>query len=300
MTNTYTIRSSRLSVTIEPWGARMRSLTLDGGPNLILDADPHAHPDWVAAYGGVLIGPIANRVRGGQLTMGNTTYQMPQNEGTTCLHSGPEGVHAQTWEVSQCEPQFIQLTLKLADGDCGLPGNREITALFAVIDNVLRLSIHAISDAPTPFAFAHHPYWALGGAPTLQCNAETYLPIDDVTLPTGEVAPVAETPFDFRTPRPLPPEIDHNLCLSDAPHADPTEIATLSGETASLTISSTEPGLQVYSGAGLPTIENTDIAPFAGCALEPQAWPNAVNVPHFPAICTENYRQITTYRLAAT
>ncbi|MEO0667974.1 MAG: galactose mutarotase [Pseudomonadota bacterium] len=297
MTDSYTVSSDRLTARFEPLGSRIRALHLDGGPNLILDADAAA---FVAAYGGVLIGPMANRVRDGRVQIDGQTHQMPQNEGATCLHSGPHGAHARHWNVTGHGPRHLVLSLDLPDGACGLPGNRQITAAFAITGPTLSLSLHAVTDAPTPIAMAHHPYWALGGTPVLHCPADHYLPTDAANVPTGDIAPVDGTTFDFRTGQPLPPDIDHNLCLARARRDTPERIATLTGDAATLHIDSTEPGLQVYSGAGLPRIEGTDIAPFAGCALEPQDWPNAVNEPQFPhAMVTPDspYRQITRYTL---
>ncbi|WP_299686540.1 galactose mutarotase [uncultured Tateyamaria sp.] len=297
MTETYTISSDRLTALFDPIGARIRALHLDGGPNLILDADA---PEFVAAYGGVLVGPVANRVRDSRVQIGGHSYQMPQNEGSTCLHSGPDGVHVQRWSVTARGPEHLILSLVLEDGACGLPGGRQITAAFTVIGPTMQLSLHAVTDAATPMALAHHPYWALGGPPVLRCAAVHYLPTDAANLPTGQIAPVAGTPFDFRDGRSLPPEIDHNLCLASARRDKPEIVATLTGDKASLTIESTEPGLQVYSGAGLPDIPGTDIAPYAGCALEPQDWPDAVNTPTFPPVLItpdSPYRQITRYTL---
>ena len=299
MTDTYTISSDRLKARFTPFGARMRALHLDVGPNLILDSDA---PDFVAAYGGVLIGPVANRVRNGRVEIDGETYQMPQNEGPTSLHSGPDGAHARMWAVTDHGPSHLVLSLDLSDGACGLPGHRQITATFAVSGPTLRLRVDAVTDRPTPLAFAHHPYWALGGTPTLRCPAAHYLPTDAANVPTGDIALVLGTTFDFRTARPLPPEIDHNLCLAGQRHAEPQTVATLSGDAATLTIDSTEPGLQVYSGSGLPDVPDSDIGPFAGCALEPQDWPNAVNEPDFPAVLVtpaSPYRQITRYTLRA-
>ncbi|WP_415920590.1 galactose mutarotase [Tateyamaria sp. SN6-1] len=297
MTDLLTIASDRLTAMFETRGARMRGVHLDGGPNLLLDDDA---PALLAAYGGVLIGPVANRVHLGQLTVGDTPYQMPQNEGQTCLHSGPDGAHARDWTVTHHGPAQLTLSLILPDGACGLPGRREITATFAITGTTLNLRLDAITDAATPMALAHHPYWALGGRMLLECPAEHYLPTDAANIPTGVIHPVAGTAFDFRTAQPMPDDIDHNLCIATARRADPAHVATLTGDKAVLQIDSTEPGLQVYSGAGLPTIPGTDVAPFAGCALEPQDWPNAVNTNDFPPVIITPeapYRQITRYTL---
>ena len=297
MTDTYSISSDRLTARFSAHGARMRALHLDGGPNLILDSDAR---EFFAACGGVLIGPVANRVREGRAQVGRETYQMPQNEGRTCLHSGPEGAQARTWTVVEHEPHQLTLSLQLPDGACGLPGARQITARLSLSGATLELNLRAVSDVTTPIALAHHPYWALGGTQILRSPAQHYLPTDAVKLPTGEICEVAGTPFDFRAGQPLPPDVDHNLCLARTRRSAPEHIATLAGTKATLTIDSTEPGLQVYSGSGLPTLPGTDIAPFAGCALEPQDWPNAINTPAFPNILvtpSSPYRQITRYTL---
>ena len=297
MTDSYTLSSDRLTARFEHFGARIRALHLDGGANLILDADA---PAFVAAYGGVLIGPVANRVRNGRLQIDGQSYQMPQNEGPTCLHSGPDGAQARQWDVTGHGPGHLVLSLDLPDGACGLPGHRQITATFAITGPTLSLSLHAVTDAPTPITMAHPPYRAHGGAPVQPSPAAHYLPKNTANVPTGEIAAVDGTAFDFRSGQPLPPQIDHNLCLARARREAPTRIATMTGDAATLHIDSTEPGLQVYSGAGLPSIEGTGIAPFAGCALEPQDWPNAVNEPRFPHVLVtpdSPYRQITRYTL---
>lgn len=300
MTTSLTIASDRLTVRIDPRGARTRAIHLDGGPNLLLDADPEAHSDWAACYGGVIVGPVANRVAGGRVAIDGVTCQMPQNEGTTCLHSGPKGVHAHPWRVVAHEATSLHLEVTLPDGTCGLPGHRVITAQFTCTGETLTLTLLATTDRATPMSLAHHPYWVLGPDQHLQVPADHYLPVDASLLPTGEVSPVENTIFDLRKGGPIPPEIDHNFCLSNQPHPTPVDAATLSGQLGTLRITSTEPGLQIYGGAALPDIPAEGIRPYAGVALEPQGWPNAVNTPHFPNVimtAETPYRQITQYTL---
>ncbi|MEL7090612.1 MAG: galactose mutarotase [Pseudomonadota bacterium] len=273
------IANDILVARFAPLGARMCHVGFRDGPNLILDADPVAHPAWAACYGGVIVGPVANRVAGARVVPRGEPFAMDANEGTTCLHSGPRGVHTRLWDIAEQANDAVTFDLDLPGGACGLPGHREIRARFALARDALTLHITATTDQMTPMAFAHHPYWALGGPQLLHSDADRYLPVDDALIPTGEVAPVAGTDFDFATARALPGHIDHNLCWSTA--RDPeTPMATLTGANAVMQITSNQPGLQVYSGAGLPTLPG--IAPFAGCALEPQNWPNAVNTAHFP------------------
>jgi aldose 1-epimerase len=302
MPDTFTLFSDDLHATVSTYGARLDTFAFRGGPSLILSADPHAHPEWYDVYAGAIVGPVANRVRGGTVAIGETTYQMPRNEnGTTALHSGPDGLDRRVWDVMHADPSTLWMQCTLRDGEGGLPGTRQIEVTYALDANTLTLTIEATTDAPTPISIAHHPYWRLGSAADhrLEVEADTYLPVDATNIPTGQIAPVAGTPFDHRIAKPLDVGMDHNLCLSRSAHANPRPIATLTGTGGmKVQIDSTEPGLQVYAGAFLPTLPDTDIVPFAGVALEPQAWPDAVNHPEFPNVIRTPdlpYRQITLY-----
>lgn len=304
MSDTITLTSTRLRATIAPLGARLETLCFDGGESLVLHADTQAHPVWRDAYAGTIVGPVANRVESGRVPINGNIHQMPCNEnGVTALHSGPDGLDQQIWRVLEQSQSALRLCVTLTDGHGGLPGNRKIEALYSLEDATVRLTITATTDAPTPINIAHHPYWRIGisGAHRLYINADSYLPVDERNIPTGALAPVAGTQFDHSIPKQLDRHVDHNFCCSDAQRDTPVHIATLHGaEGLMLHIDSTEPGLQVYAGANLPTLPGTDIAPFAGIALEPQGWPDAVNHPHFPAIlCSADrpYRQITHYRI---
>ncbi|MEM6759576.1 MAG: aldose epimerase family protein [Pseudomonadota bacterium] len=276
----FEIANETLVARFAPLGARMCHVSFREGQNLILDADPATHPEWAASYGGVIVGPVANRVATAQVKIGEQHFAMDANEGVNCLHSGPNGMHTRTWHVTEQSNASVTFAVSLPDNACGLPGRREISAAFALHAECLDLTITATSDQITPMAMAHHPYWALGGPHILQCDADRYLPVDDALIPTGAVAAVAGTDFDFARPRVLPQNIDHNLCWSGDRNLD-APMATLHGQNAVMEIWSNQPGLQVYSGAGLPNLPG--ITPFAGCALEPQNWPNAVNTAHFPS-----------------
>ncbi|WP_299150149.1 aldose epimerase family protein [uncultured Tateyamaria sp.] len=298
-----TLRSSKMTAQVSPYGARLEHVAFHDGANLVLHADPNQHPGWHDFYPGAIVGPVANRVRGGKVHLKGVTYQMPTNENDrTALHSGPNGLDRKIWNVTAQEESTTTLRCTLADGDGGLPGLREITARYALSAATLTLSITATTDRDTPINIAHHPYWRLGDARAhlLQVHAAHYLPVDPHNLPTGAVADVTGTTFDHRTPKPLAHDIDHNLCTARHKHTTPRHVATLSGaQGVRLHIDSTEPGLQVYGGAYLPEITGTDIAPHAGIALEPQGWPDAVHHPDFPSIIctpTQPYTQITCYR----
>ena len=125
MIDTFTIQSNRLRATLSPHGARLEALHLDAGPSLVLHADPIQHPEWRDTYAGAIVGPIANRVRNGAFTLDGHRYQMPCNEnGVTALHTGPDGVDRQPWEVSAVQPSCLCPALVLPHGSCGLPVSR--------------------------------------------------------------------------------------------------------------------------------------------------------------------------------
>lgn len=307
MTTSIHLKSEQLQAQIAPHGARLETLSFHGGASLVLHVDPEQFPDWRGKYPGAIVGPVANRVGGGRVPLNGAIHQMPCNEGgITALHSGPDGLDMQIWDVAAHSDTMVELTLTLADGHGGLPGNRVFSVTYALEGAVLALTITAQTDAPTPINIAHHPYWRLGAssAHLLDVQGDHYLEVDGDNIPTGAVLPVAGTPFDHRTPKPLDPGIDHNLCMRAGRRDTPDHVATLTGAGGlELRIASTEPGLQVYSGAHLPHMEGTDIAPFAGIALEPQGFPDAVNHAAFPSvICTPTrpYRQLTRYSIAKT
>ena len=167
----------------------------------------------------------------------------------------------------------------------------------------MRLEIGASTDAPTLMNIANHSYWNLDGSATwtghkLQINADHWLPVDDLLLPTGEVRAV-QAEMDFRHPRtmlPGLPALDHNFCLAPAQRAL-TEAAVLTGFSGlTMRLFSTEPGLQVYDGraAILPGGQA-----YQGLAMEPQGWPDAPNQPGFPPVLLAAgaaYRQNTEWR----
>ena len=308
----FTLTSDFLNIRILAKGATLCDVRIaDQDRNLVLGFKDNAQ---IPAYAGAIVGPVANRIQGGVMPIGGKDFQMPLNEANrTCLHSGPDGLHALDWHVIAQSPTQLSLGVNLADGDQGLPGLRQITATYSLHANTLRLEITAQTDQPTPMNIAHHPYWNLGGtdvaAHQLHINARQYLPTNALNLPTGQIAPVNNTMFDFTTPKPVPLSraLDVNYCLATKPHDQPKPCATLTGPDGTrLAIATTAPGVQVYAGGFLPALagalqDGQDLRPFGGIALEPQFWPNAPHHPDFPSINLhpgEVWRQITTYTLS--
>lgn len=310
------LKSSKLKAHILQRGATLAGLWIAGIPrSLVLGFKHPSGFEETPIYAGAIVGPVANRIAGAQLEIDTEHWKMPPNEGSTCLHSGSNGLHMRTWDIKAQTQSSVTLGLDLLHGDIGLPGNRHIQVTYALDDDgVLHLTIKATSDRATVINIAHHPYWSLDDTGSLaehslQINAGAYLPITHDTLPTGEIASVADTMFDFRTARAVPTDItiDHNYCLHSSRRTNPAPAAVLTGSTGvRLKIETTEPGLQVYNGSGLPhdgapMLPGQALSPYAGIALEAQAWPNAPHHIDFPSISLTNgtpYLQKTLYRIS--
>jgi aldose 1-epimerase len=304
-----------------------------------------------APYFGVMVGRCANRIRGAAFELDGVAHRLTPNEGRNHLHGGPGGFHARSWTIGDVvadeERAAVTLHLVSDDGDQGYPGRLEVAATLAwTARHELDIVLEARCDAPTIVNLAHHGYWNLAGEGeggvgdhVLTVRAEAFLPVDAASLPTGELRPVAGTPFDLRVGRPLAevvrsddPQvvqakgIDHCFAIDRgaadrgaadrgaadrgaADAGDLVDAATLhdpsSGRT--LRISTTEPGLQVYAANYLDgTIVGRSGRPYGrgdGLALEPQGFPDAVHHGHFPSVVLrpgEVYRQRSVFAITAT
>lgn len=294
-------------------GATLARLRFHGVDMIVGPREPD-NPVRLGSYAGAIVGPVANRVRLGQARVGDSVYGMPRNEdGKTSLHSGPDGLHARDWTLAEHSATGVAFTLTLPDGACGLPGVRDFTVRYDLSESTLRLTIEVKSSRDTIMAPAHHPYWTLGSRSgilnhRLQILADRVLPLAVDKIPSGLVSSVAYGEYDYRRPRPPLRRLDHNFCIADAQRPLPAAVARLTDPNSgnSLEILTTEPGLQVYAGGGLPDLRFEDcfggpMGAHAGIALEPQGWPNAANTPHFPPVflaARQCYKQITEYRLS--
>ena len=293
--------------------------------NVVLGFDRLAgyldHPD---PYFGALIGRYGNRIAGGRFTLDGTTYEVPVNDGPNSLHGGTAGFDKRLWTATPLD-DALELRYVSPDGDQGYPGTLTATVRYSVSsDNALRLDYEATTDAPTVVNLTNHSYFNLAGegsgdiyAHRLRLAASRYTPVDATSIPTGELAEVAGTPMDFRTPTAVGERLrtdheqvryaggyDHNWVL-DRPDGELAEAAVLadpaSGRT--LTVLTTEPGVQFYSGNFLDgTFAGTSGRLYRqgdGLALETQHFPDSPNHPHFPS--TElrpgrTYRSTTVLR----
>ena len=307
-----------LSVALLSLGCILQDVRLAG-----VDHSLTLGTDDLAAYAGPmrscgsLIGPVINRISGGAAELDGTIYSFERNQdGKHTRHSGSAGTNRLVWDVAEMDETSVTFETSLRDGTGGFPGNRVVAARFSLTEpGVLEMRVAVTTDAPTWVNFANHSYWNLDGTETyaghrLQVAADRYCVPGPGDLVTGEVLPIDGTPYDFRVGRMLSPgedaKLDLNLCLADR-RREPTPVLTLTGESGvSMVIETTEPGLQLYDANGLATGSATghdgrSYVPYAGLAIEAQAWPDAPNQRRFPSIVLRpgrSYEQVTRWRFS--
>lgn len=294
-----------LSARILTWGGVLQDLRLEGVPySLVLNFPTLAGYVHSKAYIGSNVGRFANRIAHGRAEIAGQNYQLNTNFlGKHLLHGGVAGADRQVWTVTAYTKHSLSLGLTLAEGHMGFPGELTVKLVYRLLDSAcLELEFIATTTAPTLCNFAHHSYFNLDGAGSiqnhhLQIEAEHYLPVDAESIPSGEVAAVAGTAFDFRTLKPINWQgagYDHNFCTASAQQAL-RPVAYLQGQGGiGMRLETTEPGLQFYDGEHL----DAGYTAYAGLALEPQIWPDAPNHAHFPSAELwpgQVYRQLTRY-----
>lgn len=262
-------------------------------------------------YFGALIGRYGNRIDGGRFTLDGCQFQLPVNNGANHLHGGPGGFDRVLW-TGAIDGDGLRLSYRSVDGEMGYPGNLDVTAIYTLTDdNELVLRLHAVTDQATPVNLTQHSYFNLAGAGdilghSLHIDADRFVAIDSASIPTGELAPVDGTPFDFRLPRRIgariePPAIDADAQLRHGSGYDHTFVLNKSGDKALrraarvcepvsgrvLELWTQEPGVQFYSGNfldGTLTGKGRRYGQRSGLCLEPQHFPDSPNRPQFPNV----------------
>lgn len=301
-----------LTAHILSYGAVVQDLRLDGhDAPLVLGFETFAPYLTHSPYFGATAGRYANRIRDGHLELDGTTYKLDTNFlGKHLLHGGARGMGKRLWRFEDVAEDRATLAITLPDGDMGFPGTLDARVTFALLPGgTFDIRMDAVTDAPTLCNLAHHSYFTLGGEKIadhhLRIDAESYLPVDDELIPTGEVRPVDGTRFDFRAPAPVgqAKPLDHNYCLSRE-RTGLRPVAWLENPATGLKMElrTTEPGLQVYDATklnvDLPGLTGAPMGPHAGIAMEPQVWPDANHHDGFPSAVLrpgETYRQHTQY-----
>ncbi|MGY4915073.1 aldose epimerase family protein [Streptomyces sp. 900116325] len=301
--------------TLERAGTRVRVLTYGGivqsvevpGRDGVRAQVALGLPDLAAyekpsgPYFGALVGRYANRIARGAFVLDGQSHRVTRNEGRNHVHGGDRGFDRRVWEARELA-DGLELSLVAEDGEEGFPGRLAVSAAYTLDeDGALRIAYRATTDAPTVLNLTNHTYWNLAGADsgstvghTLRIAAGRITPTDAESLPTGEFLPVDGTRYDFRETRTVGGGYDHNFVLDAADDGPVAELCDpVSGRV--LTVTTTEPGLQLY------TADHFDGRPYGPCdgiALETQHFPDSPNRPEFPSTVLrpgEEYVSTTVY-----
>ncbi|WP_327175603.1 galactose mutarotase [Streptomyces sp. NBC_01335] len=266
--------------------------------------DLAGYTTYASPFFGAVCGRYANRIGGAAFTLDGRTHRLTANEGPNQLHGGARGFDKRVWDAREVDGG-VELGLVAEDGEEGFPGRLAVSVTYTLEPGgTLRIGYRATTDAPTVVNLTNHTYWNLAGAETgsalgheLRIAAGRITPVDAASLPTGELASVDGTRFDFRRAKPVGPEYDHNYVL-DAPGELAEAAAELydAGSGRALTVRTTEPGIQLYTADHLG--DGGPFVPSAGIALETQHFPDSPNRPHFPSTVLrpgEEYVSTTEY-----
>lgn len=279
-------------------------------------------------YFGATTGRYANRINKGKFTLNGKTYQLAINNPPNSLHGGVLGYDKMVWKAERVrgsQDPAVKFSYRSHDGEEGFPGNIDMEVTYTLTDdNGIRIDYRATSDQPTPLNLTNHSYFNLAGQGAgpvydheLTLNAGRYTPTDDTLIPTGEIASVRGTPFDFLRPTKIGARInnlpsylgggyDNNYAI-DGGGKSLVKAATVyepkSGRV--MEVLTTEPGIQLYTGNFLDgTLKGKDGAVYrkhnAFC-LETQRFPDSPNKPNFPNSILrpgETYTQTTIYRFS--
>jgi aldose 1-epimerase len=286
-----------------------------------LDSYLKGHP-----FFGPIVGRYGNRIAKGQFTLDGRTYKLATNNGANHLHGGNVGFDKVVWAAEPL-PQGVGVvfTHTSPDGDEGYPGTLKVRVTYTLTDrNELMIDYRASTDKPTPVNLTQHSYFNLTGSGDilsheLTVHADRYTPVDSTLIPTGELALVAGTPFDFRKPTAIGARIDqpneqlkfgqgydHNFVLNGSgmrPVARVTD--PKSGRT--LDVATTEPGVQFYTANYLDgTLQGKGGQGYnrrSGFCLETQHYPDSPNKTNFPSTIVrpgQEYSSRTTFTFGTT
>jgi aldose 1-epimerase len=266
---------------------------------------------------GAICGRVANRIANATFDLDGTTYQLSKNLGENHLHGGTSGFNRKVWRAEVDEANnTVTFEYSSVDGEEGYPGRLDARVTYRLSDTgLLSVDMEAVTDQATVVNLVHHGYWNLAGHDTgdvreqlLWIDADRSTAVRDGGIPTGELPATAGTALDFRAPKPIGRDIeaasegggyDYNLCLNGAAGELRPVIAALDPASGrGLTISTDQPGVQLYTGNHFDAAPNIgkggyDYGKYAGFALETQHFPDAPNHSNFPSIVlrpSETYR----------
>lgn len=326
----YTLKNPFITLEVLDYGATVRSLVI-GGTDVVGGYDTLAEYEKNDGFHGAVIGRFANRIAGGRFTLNGKEYRIFQNDFPNTLHGGKRGFDKRVWKA---EPGDDSITFLLfsSDGEENYPGNLNVSVRYTLLENGVAIGYTATSDADTVVNLTNHSYFNLTGFKedtvldhTLKLNCSHFTPINEKLIPTGAIAPVENTPFDFREPKTIGRDVgaddeqlklaggfDHNFII------DRIAPVTILGRTLfeaakltspdgklSMTVATDQPGMQVYSG----NFMHEDINLKRGVkqkkrsavCLETQHFPDSPNKNTFPTAVLragDTFKTMTAYTFA--
>lgn len=280
-------------------------------------------------YLSTLIGRYGNRICKGRFQLHGKEYQLPINNGPNSLHGGLKGFNAKVWDALQMNDHTLVLKYVSPYGEEGFSGEMKTTVVYSFTDdNELVIEYMATTNKKTIINLTSHGFFSLAGianpTPTienLECeiNADFYIPIDNTSIPTGEILRVEGTPFDFRKPKTVGQDIDadneqikngagydHCFVLNKKEEGELSFAARIKEPVSGriMEVYTTEPGVQVYTDNWADGYKGQNGATFprrSAICFEAQHFPDSPNRPYFPSVVLnpgEQYTQKTVYRFA--
>ena len=332
-TDLYTLTNAQgMEVSITNYGGSLVSIMVpdrDGNMSNVIQGhdciqDCLSSPE---PFLSTLVGRYGNRICRGKFTMNNKEYSLSINNGPNHLHGGPTGCHARVWDAEQLNDQELVLRYTFAYYEEGFPGEVQMTVKYSLTnDNELVIDYRGTTNKKTVVNMTSHGFFSLTGIGTptpsqldtiLTINADFYVPIDENSIPTGEIRKVEGTPFDFRTPKPVGQDIaaddeqikngtgyDHCYVLNKREPGELTLAASMVEPSTGRTMEcwTTEPGVQFYSDNWADGYKGQHGATFgkhSGLCFEAQHFPDSPNRAHFPSTQLkpgEVYVQKTVYK----
>lgn len=282
-------------------------------------------------YLSTLVGRYGNRIAKGRFQLNGKEYHLAINNGPNSLHGGAKGYNAKVWEALQMNDTTLVLKYVSPYGEEGFTGEVKVTVIYTFNDeNELVIEYMATTNKKTVINLTSHGFFSLAGiadpTPSIEnliceINADYYLPIDDTSIPTGEIRFVEGTPFDFRSPKPVGRDIDaddiqvkrgagydHCFVLNKKEEGELSFAARVIEPVSSRTMDvfTTEPGVQVYTDNWADGYKGQNGATFprrSAICFEAQHFPDSPNHPYFPSVLLrpgEQYTQKTVYRFGVT
>ncbi len=335
----YTLQNGNMEVRIITYGGVITSVRVPDRKgetaNVVLGFETLKDYETKSLYFGCITGRYANRIANAKFTLNGTEYKLSANDGTGLLHGGFKGFDKKVWKAKEIRTDKevgIELSYLSPDGEEGFPGNLDTTVTYTLnANNELSINYNATTNKPTVLTLTNHSYFNLAGEGSgtifdheLMLNADHYTPVNSVAIPTGELANIEGTPFDFRKLQRIGNRVrsgheqmvygrgyDHNWVLNRANPKDGEMMlaARLLEPTSGriLEVLTTEPGIQFYSGNFLPgnlvgpsgnTYRQGD-----GLCLETQHYPDSPNQPTFPSTVLnpgETYDTTTVFRFSTS